>query len=81
MAEIWETILTSIVWFWPVTISGSSTELGFKEELREEGYSKGDIAEAIGEIIETEKGPPDLERIEEEHPAKRKNPLIVIWVF
>ena len=55
--------------------------MDFEEELHEEGYSQRDIAEAIGEIIETEKGPPDLKRIKEEHPAKRKNPFIVIGVF
>ncbi len=49
--------------------------MGWKEELREQGIPEEDISKAIREItkiIETEKRPPDLERIKEEHTAKRK---------
>lgn len=52
----------------------------WKEELREQGIPEEDISKAIREItkiIETEKRPPDIERIKGEHTAKRKNPSIV----
>ncbi len=53
----------------------------FKEELREGGYSEGDIAEAIrkaAETVEAEKARPDLERIKKEHTARRGNSSIVV---
>jgi hypothetical protein len=54
--------------------------MGWKEKLRERGIPEEDTSKAIREItkiIETEKRPPDLERIKEEHTAKRKNSSIV----
>jgi hypothetical protein len=54
--------------------------MGFKEELREEGRSEGFISEAVRKIteaVETEKRPPDLERIKEELTTPRENPAVV----